>query len=122
MILGPDKPAEGAPCNGCGVCCISALCGLAALALHGPEVTFLSEVCGEQLAGPCPILEWEDGRAWCGFIRHPERYPDFRKHLPPAVREMSTHDLLSDRGCDSRDRVGARVVRGWLGRVRVMGA
>ena len=57
----PTKPKFREPCNGCGVCCALELCDVAALMFAGA-------------AAPCPALEWEDGRAWCGMIRHPLRH------------------------------------------------
>ncbi len=41
--VAPEKPEEGAPCNGCGFCCAADPCGLA--------VEFL-----DATAGPCPAM------------------------------------------------------------------
>ena len=56
----PDKPAYGAPCNGCGVCCAAELCPLGRLVYR-------------RKAGPCPALIWkpEDGRHFCGLATGP---------------------------------------------------
>ena len=53
----PAKPALGAPCNGCGVCCLLAPCPLGVL-LSG------------QRQGPCRALRWQaEGRLYrCGAI------------------------------------------------------
>ena len=53
----PAKPAEGQPCNGCGVCCALETCPAARL-------RFL------QKAGPCPALEWSvvETRYHCGLL------------------------------------------------------
>ena len=38
----PEPPGEGAPCNGCGMCCVLALCPLAAMAkAKGPPCEHL---------------------------------------------------------------------------------
>lgn len=55
--LAPPKPAVGAACNGCGVCCAMELCPLA-MVLHGKQ------------QGPCPRLQWSDAeqRYFCGLL------------------------------------------------------
>jgi len=54
----PAKPAEGHPCNGCGVCCALETCPLGRL-------RFL------QRRGPCPALIWSAGagRYHCGLLQ-----------------------------------------------------
>jgi hypothetical protein len=59
--MGLEKPRFGDKCNGCGLCCASQLCDLA-------EQQFAGAV------APCPALEWEDGRTYCGLVRHPSRH------------------------------------------------
>lgn len=54
----PDKPRTGDPCNGCGWCCVTEPCDL--------SVKYLGAT-----AGPCPALEIEGGRTWCGMVRRP---------------------------------------------------
>lgn len=44
----PLKPAFGAPCNGCGVCCAAATCPLGLIVFR-------------RRSGPCPALEWHEG-------------------------------------------------------------
>jgi len=48
------KPAFGAPCNGCGVCCQAETCPIG-------RIRFL------QIKGPCPALRWTD-RFECGLL------------------------------------------------------
>lgn len=60
---GPRKPPTFSPCNGCGLCCIATPCGLA-----------LTYVPGAAPGYPCPALEWEGGRSWCGMVRRPLHY------------------------------------------------
>lgn len=54
----PPKPALGAPCNGCGICCSMAPCPLSHLLLG-------------HRTGTCPALRWEGGRYWCGLVIAP---------------------------------------------------
>ena len=56
----PDKPAFGAPCNGCGVCCVAELCPL-------------GRVVHRRKAGPCPSLVWkpQEKRHVCGLATGP---------------------------------------------------
>jgi hypothetical protein len=53
----PPKPAEGAPCNGCGVCCLAEPCPMGAL------LTL-------RTSGPCQWLQWHaDSRTYrCGVL------------------------------------------------------
>ena len=90
------KPRFGKPCNGCGLCCSTERCGLAVQILGaGP--------------GPCPALEWQEGRSWCGLLRNP------RRHLPSIALLFVRGDeigkfqcelasaLAISSGCDSDD-------------------
>ena len=86
----PAKPAEGAPCNGCGVCCALETCPVARL-------RFL------QIAGPCPALEWSDGenRYVCGLLTSPRRY---LRWLPAAATGLAgrlfARWIAAGQGCD----------------------
>lgn len=88
----PPMPGEGRPCNQCGICCMAEPCGLA-LQAGVPDI------------GPCPILEFADGRFWCGFVRSPERWTITRgeaaKKFAADIRES-----LGDGTCDSTGPVG----------------
>lgn len=55
--LAPSKPAEGAPCNGCGVCCLAEPCPAGVL------------ITGTR-SGPCRLLRWDeaDRRYRCGLV------------------------------------------------------
>ena len=65
----PAKPAWGAPCNGCGVCCLAEPCPLGML-LSGKR------------RGACAALVWNAGHAQyrCGAIQSPQQV------VPPALR------------------------------------
>lgn len=88
------KPAFGAPCNGCGLCCLIEPCILAIEFLEAPA------------AARCPALEWEEGRFWCGLLRTPHRYIDGLQGKPWAdefLRETIMASGAFDVGCDSDD-------------------
>lgn len=75
----PAKPALGAPCNGCGVCCLLAPCPLGVL-LSGYR------------HGACRALRWQDevGIYRCGAITAPrevlqERLPRVLHPVTPLV-------------------------------------
>jgi len=86
----PDKPAEGQPCNGCGVCCALETCPLARL-------RFL------QSKGPCPALVWSgsETRYHCGLLVNPGKYFGW---LPPAgeniARRLFARWISAGQGCD----------------------
>ncbi|HLO63008.1 MAG TPA: hypothetical protein VK165_08585 [Azonexus sp.] len=86
----PAKPAVGAACNGCGVCCALETCPAARL-------RFL------QARGPCPALEWspEDLCYRCGLLTHPGRYLAW---LPaaaqPLTRRLMHRWIAAGQGCD----------------------
>jgi hypothetical protein len=94
----PAKPAPGAPCNGCGVCCLLEPCPLGVL-LSGRR------------QGACQALRWqEDAQIYrCGAITAPrevlqERLPQF---LQPATRlvagvlgKLACRWVAAGAGCD----------------------
>ncbi len=91
----PEKPKYGNPCNGCGVCCQLQRC------------YFSAEIFGAG-PGPCPALEDENGRAWCGVLRHPTKYMDERVFRKASVGEFQVAfagALAISRGCDTVDGV-----------------
>ena len=56
----PAKPAQGEPCNGCGVCCLSEPCPLGVL-LSGRR------------SGACTAVRWDEAalRYRCGAVEQP---------------------------------------------------
>ncbi len=93
----PQKPPEGAPCNGCGVCCASEPCPLGILASRRRQ-------------GACAALVWSDegqggpasaGRYRCGLVGQPERV--LPRALAPAaavVARLARRLIASGQGCD----------------------
>lgn len=51
----PPKPALGAPCNGCGVCCLAEPCPLGVLI-------------SRRRHGACSALQWDGARYACGAL------------------------------------------------------
>lgn len=89
-VEAPIKPAEGQPCNGCGVCCAQETCPLARLRFW-------------QGHGPCPALTWStrEKRYFCGLLSKPEYY---LAGLPSLVRPLTlpllARWIAAGKGCD----------------------
>lgn len=76
----PEKPRKGAPCNGCGYCCAAERCLLAIEALgDGP--------------GPCPAMQFEGARFYCGLLRE----------APGPLQPTIAFLLGIGHGCDADD-------------------
>jgi hypothetical protein len=74
--LAPEKPPWGAPCNGCGVCCLSEPCPVGA-------------VLSRRRQGVCVALHWDEGqvRYHCGALVQPGRV--LRQVLPEMLRPLA---------------------------------
>ena len=86
----PAKPAEGQPCNGCGVCCALETCPVARL-------RFMKTV------GPCPALEWspDETRYHCGLLTRPLHYINWLpKSAEGMARRLMIRWIASGIGCD----------------------
>lgn len=93
----PEKPATGAPCNGCGLCCALEPCPWGRLVFR-------------QRGGACPALDWSaaDKRYRCGLVVRP------RAHLPwlPVWLETTVCRWFAGRigagcGCDCEAEIEA---------------
>lgn len=88
----PAKPAVGAPCNGCGVCCAAETC-------PAGRLRFL------QRRGPCPALEWHGDRYRCGLLQAPDRYFGLLRWLPQSATRLAARAfgrwIAAGAGCDS---------------------
>lgn len=94
----PAKPAQGAPCNGCGVCCLAEPCPLGAV------------LSGRRL-GACDALRWDAAarRYRCGMLTDTAQV--LRQHLPrwlrglavgaPLWARLSRRWIAAGQGCDS---------------------
>lgn len=91
----PAKPSEGAPCNGCGVCCALETCPAARLRFW-------------QKQGPCPALEWsaEQNCYRCGLLLRPGHYFAW---LPQAGESLASRLfarwISAAQGCDCNAEV-----------------
>ncbi|MDP1525063.1 MAG: hypothetical protein Q8M20_04595 [Rhodocyclaceae bacterium] len=86
----PEKPAVGALCNGCGVCCSFTPCPLSRLLL-------------QHRVGSCPALLWQamEQRYGCGLVIRPE---DYLAWLPQGLsglaRLFAKRWIAAGIGCD----------------------
>jgi hypothetical protein len=90
----PSKPAFGASCNGCGVCCAAAPCPLGAL------------VSG-RVRGRCRALQFSApaGRYVCGVASAPKRW---LRWLPAAwARPLALRWISAGQGCDATLETGS---------------
>ena len=87
----PPKPASGAPCNGCGVCCAARPCPVSRLLLG-------------HRTGACPALQWDEAerRYRCGMAVAPA---SFLRWLPPGWNAFCgrrfSRWIAAGQGCDS---------------------
>ena len=85
----PLKPAEGKPCNGCGVCCLVAPCPIGML-FSG------------KTRGACSVLRWDapQHRYVCGLLTEPESFVRPR-WLAGAAARLARRMVAAGVGCDS---------------------
>lgn len=87
----PSQPAPGAPCNGCGLCCLAEPCPLGMLVSRRRQ-------------GACAALRWSDAqqRYLCGMLADPGDVTGWRR--PWAVRWMRAlagRWIAAGVGCDA---------------------
>lgn len=95
----PPKPAVGAPCNGCGVCCLVEPCPLGMLL-------------SRRRRGACEALRWDESASHyrCGAVTEPEAV--LRQALPAALtglaaglagllQRLAGRWIAAGQGCDS---------------------
>ncbi|AXS80784.1 hypothetical protein [Dechloromonas sp. HYN0024] len=93
----PAKPAEGQPCNGCGVCCALETCPAARLRFR-------------QGQGLCPALHWstDDRRYHCGLLVDPKKYLPWLPGLATsAAKRLLARWIAAGQGCDCDAEVQA---------------
>lgn len=94
----PAKPAPGAACNGCGVCCAWQPCPLGMLV-------------SRRRHGACVALRWQDaGRHYrCGLLAAPGHHlPAGARWLAPLLARLARRWIAAGRGCDSDLQAAAR--------------
>lgn len=87
----PPKPAEGAPCNGCGLCCAAEPCPMGVLVTR-------------RLTGTCKALRWSDndGRYLCGMVSAPGQVlPWLPAMAAPILSRPARRWIASASGCDA---------------------
>ncbi len=95
----PAKPAWGAVCNGCGVCCLAEPCPV-------------GMVLSRRRTGACEALLWvEEERVYrCGALTEPKhilghclpRWMQFaKKPLAALLRKLAPRWISAGSGCDS---------------------
>ncbi len=87
----PPKPALGAACNGCGVCCASEPCPVGMLI-------------SRRRRGRCAALAWQENppRYLCGLISQPQRYSGLRSRLLNRVLQaIAARSIARGIGCDA---------------------
>lgn len=93
----PAKPAEGAPCNGCGVCCLWAPCPL-------------GMVVSRRRTGPCVALRWSDShqRYQCAMVADPDSVTGWRNPWVLGVlASLARRWIAAGTGCDAHLQVQA---------------
>lgn len=106
ILIHPDaasKPAPGAPCNGCGVCCLLAPCPLGVV-LSGRR------------HGACVAVRWHEavGQYRCGALIQPVAVlrhvlprplrrlaPWLSRGLAPMLARLAKRWIAVGQGCDS---------------------
>lgn len=95
----PPKPAVGAPCNGCGLCCLAQPCPLGMLL-------------SRRRHGACAALRWQESasRYRCGALTEPEAvlrqaFPavlaGLSAGLAGGLRRLAGRWIAAGQGCDS---------------------
>ncbi len=91
----PPKPALGAPCNGCGICCLAEPCPV------GMVVSLKRH-------GACRALVWSEAEQQyrCGMLVHPSRYVGWPTLRPDALlnrlmRRYARRLIAAGVGCDA---------------------
>jgi hypothetical protein len=82
----PDKPAFGATCNGCGLCCAVEVCRIGQMAFG-------------DVPAPCPGLTFVQGRFWCQLVLAEQQAQGLGVVTAPRLAEA----LAIGRGCDAED-------------------
>jgi hypothetical protein len=94
----PPKPALGAPCNGCGLCCLAEPCPL-------------GQVISRKRSGACDALRWDQAHSLyrCGALSEPESVLSTRwRWASPLLRRLARRWIAAGVGCDASLQVDTR--------------
>ena len=97
----PFKPALGAPCNGCGVCCLAEPCPL-------------GQVISRKRSGACDALRWDAAQRLyrCGVLSDTEAVLGPRwRWVAPLLRRLAARWIAAGVGCDASLQVQTRARR-----------
>lgn len=84
----PAKPAYGAPCNRCGVCCTAEPCPAGILLFH-------------QRRGRCPALIWTGDAYACRLVTEPDQALRWLpKWLDKTASRCFARWIAAGKGCD----------------------
>lgn len=95
--LAPAKPAPGAPCNGCGVCCAWQPCPLGVLV-------------SRRRHGACRALWWSPAHAQyrCAMVSGASRlWPRLPALAERALQRLARRWIAAGHGCDCDAEVSA---------------
>ena len=87
----PAKPALGAPCNGCGVCCLAEPCPLGMLI-------------SRKRSGACDALRWDDTLSMyrCGAVTDAADVLGARwRWAAPVLQRLARRWIAAGTGCDA---------------------
>lgn len=85
-----EKPKFKEPCNGCGLCCRLELCDIAEEYFPGASA-------------PCPALEFDGVRMWCGLIMHPSRHLKLNFNIDEDIAPLFFRMIPINQGCGMED-------------------
>ena len=94
VLIHPDAPAQpphGAPCNGCGVCCLAEPCPL-------------GQLISRKRHGACHALRWDEtqGLYRCGAVSDAEGVLGPRgRWAAPLLRRLARRWIAAGIGCDA---------------------
>lgn len=87
----PGKPLLGAPCNGCGICCLAEPCPVGMLV-------------SRRRRGACAALRWDAAqvRYRCGMVSAPAEVLGPRwRWLAPWLGRRALRWIAAGQGCDA---------------------
>jgi len=92
----PAKPAMGAACNGCGVCCLAEPCPVGMLV-------------SRKRRGACSALVWvgEQRRYRCGMMSVGPSWPRWLGWIRAPLQRWMQRFIAAGVGCDSDAQVSA---------------
>jgi len=105
------QPERGAPCNGCGMCCVVKPCWIGRMLFEVEE-------------GECPALQWTSEGSSCGLMANPAQFMPARVRIEGAtrVKEAAKALICAGLGCipgseakERRDRARSHAALKTLG-------